>query len=159
MGTNGYPISEVGYVETKGHYKRIAGKCPMCAKEFDITFDLQNGQTDYECVCGYFRFDAENDRFTEDNHNISKEDWVQRRQEKETKENDEDPKVHGLRSEKTEGWTCDNCIFDPRLLCTDMKHGLCKEDQARCGDTNDEEDFKRCRHVRITIIFEEVPEE
>ncbi len=85
MGYNSYQIGEVGYVEIQSHTKRIAGKCPMCGKEFDIEFDLKDGPTEYTCICGYFRFDAENDSFTEDNHNIPQEDWIQRRQEAESK--------------------------------------------------------------------------
>ncbi len=86
MGWNAYTLGQVDYVEIVSHTKRVEGKCPMCGKEFDIEFDLLNGPVDYKCICGYFFFDAESDSFSEDNHGIPKEEWIQRRQEAEEKE-------------------------------------------------------------------------
>jgi hypothetical protein len=60
------------------HTKRITGKCPMCETEFDVLFDLKQGETQYTCPCGYFYLNAESEDVNEDNHNVPKEEWKRR---------------------------------------------------------------------------------
>ena len=78
MGWNGYSLMGVDYVEVVSHTKKVEGKCPMCETEFNIEFDLKNGPTDYRCPCGYFRFDAEDEHLSEDNHGVPKKEWIKR---------------------------------------------------------------------------------
>ncbi|MFH0779850.1 MAG: hypothetical protein V1928_03235 [Parcubacteria group bacterium] len=73
MGFNTYTVKEYGF-EIVSHVKRIKGKCPMCGTEFD----LSKGESDYDCPCGYFHFDAESESLNEDNHNIPQEAWLRK---------------------------------------------------------------------------------
>jgi len=77
MGYNSSTVTDSGF-EIVAHTKRIKGECPMCGKEFDIEFDLKDGVSDYGCPCGYFRFDADSENVTKDNHGIPQEEWKRR---------------------------------------------------------------------------------